>query len=81
MSQANELEVIVFEGDRIVTYESESENESTRSCYSEEYYDEEDFEDNNIIFDDNHIWDSIPNLRFRFRPEFWRWTEGELRHE
>tara|TARA_B110000971_G_C19982732_1_gene488117 strand:+ start:948 stop:1193 length:246 start_codon:yes stop_codon:yes gene_type:complete len=80
MSQANEFEVIVFESDRIVTYESESENESSFSCNSEEYY-EEDIEDETDIFDDNHVWDLIPNMRFRFHPEFWRWAEGELRYD
>ena len=80
MNQVNEFEVIVFEDDRVVSYDSESESESTVSLESEDHevYDDDDECD---IFDEQHTWDLIPTLRFRFRPECWRWTEGELRYD
>ena len=80
MNQTNEFEVVIFEDDRVVVYDPDSESESESSEYS--YADDVFCVDDEVnIYDEQHPWDLIPTLRFRFRPEFWRWTEGELRYD
>ena len=70
----NEYEVIVFEDHQINFLDDsphDSSDEETPEVECTLIIDEPD------IFTCEHPWDDIPNLRYRFKPEFWNYSDYE----
>jgi hypothetical protein len=70
----NEYEVIVFENYQINILEDESLHYSDEETPDIEYT---TTAEENDIFTSEHLWDNIPNLRYRFKPEFWNYSDFE----
>jgi hypothetical protein len=71
----NEYEVIVFQDYQINLLEDDLDDSSDEDIL-------EIIECNMIIeeqdiFTCEHPWDNIPNLRYRFKPEFWNYSDYE----
>lgn len=70
----NEYEVIVFEDHQINFLDDsphDSSDEETPEVERTLIIEEPD------IFTCEHPWDDIPNLRYRFKPEFWNYSDYE----
>ena len=69
MNSFNEMTTIFFDNDKIIEFDENDDYEEDIFDENDDFIDESI--DHNDIFSDDHIWDTIPTMRFRNKPEIW----------
>lgn len=78
----NEYENVYFDDYKLII--DDNNNNEDENIYNENEEDQllidDEFEiDLTDIFQSDHIWDSLHLRRYRFKPQYWNFTEHEIK--